>query len=102
MFNRVPSVQSVFYNLFANETAILSLLVELIWKNQVHRMQDFWYFYRYFEEKKSDFFEIEEEFWEEKFEFFFIRNSENIKNLDPKYLFFVILAVPKASKKQFQ
>ena len=41
--------------------------------------------YRYFE-KKSDFFEIEEECWEEKFEFF-SRNSENIKNLDFKYLF---------------
>ena len=31
-------VQSVFYNLFAIETAILSPLVELIWQNQVHRM----------------------------------------------------------------
>ena len=45
---------------------------------------------------------FEEEFWEEKFEIFFIRNSENIKNLDFKYLFFVTSAVPKASKKQFQ
>ena len=49
-----------------------------------------------------DFFEIEEEFWEEKFEFVFIWNSENIKNLDFKYLFFVTSALPKASKKQFQ
>ena len=45
------------------------------------------------------FFEIEEESWKKNL-IFFIRNSENIKNLDFKYLFFVTLAVPKASKKK--
>ena len=48
-------------------------------------------------EEKSDFFEIEEEFWEENLKFF-IRNSENIINLDFKYLFFVTLAKFSCSK----
>ena len=95
-------IQSVFNNLIAIETALLRLLEELIWQNQVHRMEDFWYFNRYLEEKKI----LKKKIWRRilgrKIWIFFIRNSENIKNLDFKYLFFVTLAVPKASKKQFQ
>ena len=44
-------LQSVFYKLIPNETVFLKLLKELESQNQVHKMQDFWNFCRYFGEK---------------------------------------------------
>lgn len=42
---------------------------------------------------------MKEEYWEEKLEILFIRNSKSCKNLDFKYQFSVTLANPETSKK---
>ena len=48
-----------------------------------------------------DFFKIEEEFWEDEFDFFLFGTPKSAKLIDFKYLIFVTLAVPETSKNQF-